>query len=152
MLGFHTASLFGPTYDRVFDGVVPPRTGAVSVINRVSCMCCEPGRAARLVHLAGASRVADGLDRCPGVPGGSKMTCLYVTPVCTTRVDVRARIWRFLRRLSWRQGPATWPPATEADQPRRVVSPLPVLGCFIIPPSGAGARRKEKGHLGYCRV
>ena len=102
MLGFHTASLFGPTYDRVFDGVVPPRTGAVSVINRVSCMCCEPGRAARLVHLAGASRVADGLDRCPGVPGGSKMTCLYVTPVCTTRVDVRARIWRFLRRLSWR--------------------------------------------------
>ena len=94
MLGFHTASLFGPTYDRVFDGVVPPRTGAVSVINRVSCMCCEPGRAARLVHLAGASRVADGLDRCPGVPGGSKMTCLYVTPVCTTRVDVRARIWR----------------------------------------------------------
>ena len=102
MLGFHTASLFGPTYDRVFDGVVPPRTGAVSVINRVSCMCCEPGGAARLVHLAGASRVADGLDRCPGVPGGSKMTCLYVTPVCTTRVDVRARIWRFLRRLSWR--------------------------------------------------
>ena len=73
MLGFHTASLFGPTYDRVFDGVVPPRTGAVSVINRVSCMCCEPGRAARLVHLAGASRVADGLDRCPGVPGGSQM-------------------------------------------------------------------------------
>ena len=71
--GVHTASLFGPTYDRVFDGVVPPRTGAVSVINRVSCMCCEPGRAARLVHLAGASRVADGLDRCPGVPGGSKM-------------------------------------------------------------------------------
>ena len=60
MLGFHTASLFGPTYDRVFDGVVPPRTGAVSVINRVSCMCCEPGRAARLVHLAGASRVARG--------------------------------------------------------------------------------------------
>ena len=139
MLGFHTASLFGPTYDRVFDGVVPPRTGAVSVINRVSCMCCEPGRAARLVHLAGASRVADGLDRCPGVPGGSKMTCLYVTPVCTTRVDVRARIWRFLRRLSWRQGPATWPPATEADQPRRVVSPLPVLGCFIIPPNSTTA-------------